>query len=244
MSGLEDKLNATGVFTYALDVPINAGARKSIEEAIWSLERAMDGEDCHHHGDGVCSAADPHCRFHELESALVGLRAIVTPVHRSLHPDRQGSAAEDVYLKRWVKEQETSPGINRGFGLLESILAPTRQPYRSSMGSPERIFTPAVSQRDAEVAATVVQWLGTACGMGFVSECEREIKRCNAERDAMETHLLRCINGMPVRPDWESLALEAARWGCRPDDKKHAELVRHILAAIAVSHKTPEGGLC
>jgi len=27
------------------------------------------------------------------------------------------------------------------------------------------------------VAATVIQWLGTACGGGFLRECERQIKQ-------------------------------------------------------------------
>ena len=56
-------------------------------------------------------------------------------------------------------------------GILEILLAPSNRvrPFDTKI---ERI-----SQRDASVAATVVQWLGTSCGLSFLVECERLSKQ-------------------------------------------------------------------
>lgn len=46
--------------------------------------------------------------------------------------------------------------------------------WRSSLASS---LIDNCTQRDAEVAATIIQWLGTSVGSCFVWECEREIQR-------------------------------------------------------------------
>lgn len=252
MTQLKDILEKSGVFTYPLDVPIGAGARKSIESALWIIERHLEHdweESCE---KPECTVANPLCTFMEYESAKTRLFAILNPIHRSLNPDRLGNAAEEIFLRKWQKENERQRGLNNGYGLLELLLTPTR--IRSELpkwlpNSSGPYYVPPISQRDAEVAATVIQWLGTNCGLCFVRECEKEIEQARAERNDMEIErfgVSRELRNERILPMYENIAREAANRVLRPDNPKYAELVTSILAAIQVSHKQTDyvAGAC
>jgi hypothetical protein len=71
--------------------------------------------------------------------------------------------AERIFLRRWRAENKGVSGINGGRGILEIILS-------------EDNTVAELTQRDATVAATVIQWFGTNCGRCFLEETEREIK--------------------------------------------------------------------
>jgi hypothetical protein len=94
---------------------------------------------------------------------------------------RSTSVAEDVFAEMWEKKNERKGGINFGLGYLELLL----NDPPSSMGIVEDRKKPRpwrdISQRDAMVAATVIQWLGTNCGGAFLDECEREIEKRKKE---------------------------------------------------------------
>lgn len=73
--------------------------------------------------------------------------------HSGSHNGRLDSTPEAVYIELWMNKN--APGRD----LLAKILG--RFP----------------TQSEATVAADVVQWLGTAIGLSFIGEAEREIKR-------------------------------------------------------------------
>jgi hypothetical protein len=111
--------------------------------------------------------------------AIEILNRIRLPVVRSLRPDRL-CYAEKVFFDAWVKQNTRMGGINGGYGTLELILVPkddARPAY--------------VSQRDMDVATTVVQWMGTNCGQSFLNTCDREWKNRRVEREDFEhvTHV-------------------------------------------------------
>lgn len=102
------------------------------------------------------------------------------PEHVSLQERRLNRMPEFVYAKRWKKLNERSPGVNRGFTALEWILARDCKPENRRFN--EFAFggwqiPGVVTQRDAAVAASVIQWLGTNCGQGFLLGAEQEIAR-------------------------------------------------------------------
>lgn len=103
------------------------------------------------------------------------------PEHVSLQAHRIDRMPEFVYAKRWKKLNERSPGINSGFTALEWILARAPRTENEKMWCRFSWLSSdipgIVSQRDAAVAASVVQWLGTNCGQGFMMEAEREIAK-------------------------------------------------------------------
>lgn len=73
--------------------------------------------------------------------------------HTSFEIERcRSGLLERVFAERWIHENTRHQG-----GILNALMPPTLR----------------VSQRDAHVAATVVQWLGTNVGYGFLLECLR-----------------------------------------------------------------------
>lgn len=102
--------------------------------------------------------------------------------HVGTYPERRAHGiGEDVYAKRWEKENEVEPWKNYGQCLLELILSRPDKPWGD------------LTQRDAQVAASVIQWLGTNCGMAFIHECEQEIEVRRAEKAKED------------RENWESM---------------------------------------
>lgn len=87
---------------------------------------------------------------------------------RSFQPQRlrkfTEANAERVYVARWLRENRRQFSWNRGFSLLEWILCPDG-----------RDVPLPVSRRDARVATSIIQWLGTNCGRNFIAEAERKI---------------------------------------------------------------------
>jgi hypothetical protein len=235
-------LEAAGVFTYPIDVPRTDGLMEAIGKAADALGNLAEQE-CWQSGDEDC-----RCDSCQAREAIKALDAALLPVHRSLNPDRLSHAPEEIYLRRWIKEQERQPGHNGGFGLLELLLSPTRVPSPKFPGYSHRpYYVPPVSQRDAEVAATVIQWLGTNCGRCFMEQCEREISTARAERGDYETaHCKVIYQGLKgeVLPRDENLAREAVGHFFRADNPKFDSAVRHVTAAIVAGRaNTVDAGL-
>ncbi|MEK6281900.1 MAG: hypothetical protein AABN95_16220 [Acidobacteriota bacterium] len=87
---------------------------------------------------------------------------------------------ERVFADEWIKENERVPAVNFGLTALELILN-TRQPYptEEAPGHDYQADIDHPTQRDAMVAASIIQWLGTNCGKCFLDRAERRIKQEN-----------------------------------------------------------------
>lgn len=104
---------------------------------------------------------------------------LLPAVHRSAQPHRLRKVkrnqffglpttgnAERIYAAHWLRE-------NKHYHILAHILAPDLpRPFGVHLGPP-----PPVSRRDAIVAASVIQWLATNVGHGFILEAERAVGR-------------------------------------------------------------------
>lgn len=101
---------------------------------------------------------------------------LLEPDHHSLQQKRlkkyERVNPERIYTAHWKRSNRRSPSVNRGFTLIEWILCPSGQ---------ECPFP--VSRRDAAVAASVIQWLGTNCGLGFIRTCEEQIDKARRSDD-------------------------------------------------------------
>lgn len=89
------------------------------------------------------------------------------PQHNSLQEGRLNRMPERVYAEKWKIMNNRKIGYYDDFTAIELILAPA--------GEVSQVRP--VSDRDAEVAACVIQWLGTNCGLAFMQECEKKIKQ-------------------------------------------------------------------
>lgn len=113
------------------------------------------------------------CDYCVAQEARELIEKAIYPVVRTLNPERL-SFAEKVYFEKWLDENTRKRGINGGCGLLELILG--RDGRRDT-----------ITQRDMDVATTLFQWLGTACGRATVHECEQEAAR----RDEVRSDLFK-----------------------------------------------------
>lgn len=84
--------------------------------------------------------------------------------HVGVEPGRaKGGTCEKLYVDEWVRMNERRPGLNSGAGYTELLLTPGRLLGRGVLD---------ITQRDATVAATIVQWLGTSCGAAMLQTVE------------------------------------------------------------------------
>lgn len=80
---------------------------------------------------------------------------------------------ERIYAAEWIKiNRRFAHGSREKWSLLERLMQPD-----------DKKGYVVLTQRDAEVAACVIQWLGTNVGSGFVIECERKIEELRKSRD-------------------------------------------------------------
>ncbi len=101
-------------------------------------------------------------------------------MHRGVrHARVKTSIAEAVYAAMWEKKNEGRSGVNNGCGTLRLILNQNNE----ATGLMPWVDPDAITPRDAEVAATVIQWLGTNVGRNFLEECKTEIDKAMAVSD-------------------------------------------------------------
>jgi len=86
---------------------------------------------------------------------------------------------EKIFADEWEKINKRKHGYDRGRGALESLISP---PFfdlpielKQSDCTVEEIMIDKITQRDAFIAATIIQWLGTKVGKCFLENCERKI---------------------------------------------------------------------
>ncbi len=80
---------------------------------------------------------------------------------------------ERIFAESWMRTCRPVAGLNNGVGTLQELFI-HREPASSPFAS--LVIDLVVSQRDAKVAATVIQWLGTGCGFAFLQRCLNDAK--------------------------------------------------------------------
>ena len=99
--------------------------------------------------------------------------------HRGLRQDRiQEEGSEKIFADVWEETNVRRLGTNNGYTALELILNKFNSNIHFAYPNPnpEDNFIPP-TQRDADVASTVIQWLGTKCGACLLFEAENRIFR-------------------------------------------------------------------
>jgi hypothetical protein len=71
---------------------------------------------------------------------------------------------ERAFANTWEYENIKRPGINYGHGILQDLMFNQRSREEGWLIDVEYW----ISQREATIVATVIQWLGTNCGMAFL----------------------------------------------------------------------------
>ncbi len=84
-------------------------------------------------------------------------------------PGRCSNPYEFLCWAVWSKENRARPGVNGGLTTLDHLLK-----------EGDRVTT---TQRDAYVAATIMQWFGTNCGAAFLSTLNRTVGEFDAKKE-------------------------------------------------------------
>jgi len=157
---------------------------------------APDGCYCN---PGECTDEDPSCLERAARVAIDEIKKAFEFEVRSTTPGRLSNFPEFVFVDEWDKQNKREPGINYGIRTLEFLGA--------MQGETHRIIT----QREADIATAVLQWLGTNCGGAFLATCERRIRDARDSQsitwDAQRRRYVR--EGANAKPD--RIAVEAER---------------------------------
>lgn len=81
-----------------------------------------------------------------------------------LHRLTSDNARELIFSLEWIKENKKRSYINRGHGILQDLFI-----------DDNGVFHHTMTPNDKLIAATVVQWFGSNCGMEFL---ETVLGRC------------------------------------------------------------------
>jgi hypothetical protein len=175
-----------------------------------------------------CTLESPKCDTCSARRAMALIDQVLGGHPETLHADRLTNPPERIYYERWCKENQRHSWLNSGFTTLEWILCPTNQ----SRPGP-------VNPHDAKVAATVIQWLGTNCGHGFLRQCEAEIARDRGDRGVFEHAAWQAeynhkpLAGPPFLDEWAHTI--ASRY-CSITKIDHPPMERAIRAALALAY--------
>lgn len=220
----------------AQDEPRQMSLEKLLE-GIAHLERISDRDDeCDCFDDrSQCTDERPHCDLRRARAALRAINNAFEFTIRSTWPERLTNYPEWVFLERFKEENKRDRCINHGHRMLELLLGhPERR--RSAVGGMVSDTVPEiVTQRDADVASTVIQWLGTSCGIGFLSECERQIAQARwSESETTRARYKYLVNNRnPPAPD-DPIAFEAERMAVEfdPESKLKGRMGHSLRQSI------------
>lgn len=150
---------------------LDAEQRRKMEQArdlmFWASSLSPD-DGCYCE-DSNCTPANPQCGTRAEAVARELLREALEPRLIGRHPGRM-TGAERIFVEVLREQNRRSQGINHGYTLLEHVLNPDLT-----------LSPPRVSQHDAEIATTIVQFLGTNGGRCLIHDAERRIKAEDAE---------------------------------------------------------------
>ncbi len=120
--------------------------------------------------------------------------------HDSNRTNRAASIMEErVFLELWKEMQVRVPHINHGYGALDLILnnKPIRCRAPGLTKKENMALIDSFSQRDAYVAASVIQFLGTKGGAIFIREAEERIA-VEREKARIRFHRTYNLGELPI----------------------------------------------
>lgn len=73
---------------------------------------------------------------------------------------------EKAFYEEWLEENKPLPYVNNGQGILQDL-------FIENNGMFSKKYVTQINKRDRMIVATVIQWLGSNCGMGFLHQALR-----------------------------------------------------------------------
>jgi hypothetical protein len=154
---------------------ISPQAKEKLLSAFHHLRDLVAWEhDC---GSHDCTIDTPMCEVRQAEAARRDIMAVLDPPMDTLQPERLVSLPERIFVEEWRRENTRHNGPLSGGRTLEHILSHEKTHHPLAGPQPKLDY---VTLRDAQVATSVIQWLGTNCGQSFLWVVNQRI---NKERE-------------------------------------------------------------
>lgn len=144
--------------------------KKRLMDAMHYIGQITNFDD--HCDDANCTIDTPQCEIMNAQAAIREIRFVLDPPMDTLQPGRLVGARERIFVEEWAKENQAHHGECNSY-VLQHILSTEK---RQTLGGPVPVLD-YVSQRDAHVATSVIQWLGTNCGQSFLHIVNRRIEQ-------------------------------------------------------------------
>ena len=175
---------------------------EKLESAFWSLRELTREEGCYC-DDEDCTDEEPLCNGRIYATAMQDFQDAIDPdFSKTLHPSRLVNPPERLYLETWLKENERRGHVNQGFRALEWILG--------DVGDNGLIKPRRITQHEATIIATFVQWLGTSIGLSFLHAAERAVKDERVSRSKFHTETWNC-DFEPAGNPWRDVPMAIAK---------------------------------
>jgi hypothetical protein len=101
----------------------------------------------------------PNGRLRDDESVVHrGLDYARVERDRHLTPNEMPPTLEVAFAEEWERENVPQPGLNQGHGVLQNLMCEPNS----------HVLRETITQRDASIVATAIQWLGTNVGRAFL----------------------------------------------------------------------------
>lgn len=143
-----------------------------VAKIIHAIDAICDVDiECHCETDMPCDLDEPLCYPMQIQSLRRSLLALFDYEIRSVCPNRLSNFREHVYVDEFRK-LNSRDSASYGMRFLEMLFGVTRKEWRFLPNT----IPQTITQRDADVATGIIQWLGTNCGMAFLDTCQRKIE--------------------------------------------------------------------
>lgn len=99
---------------------------------------------------------------------------------------RVNADLENAFAEEWKKENETRCSGTHFLGLLQSLMIPKDRLFKEGGDCTNWLkrCRIKITQREAIIAATVIQWLGTNVGFLFMNRC---LRKCGYSIEKIES---------------------------------------------------------
>lgn len=147
--------------------------RELLKIAFDQLSEIAD-RDCNCEYEDSSPTAKYKCDTCQTRQARLNIARVLDPKLESAQPNRMRNAAERIWVEEYRRENASHYDDDPLF-TLRATLATDKELKEAQKRGPGARFNNDITARDAQVATSVIQWLGTACGASFVRRCQLEV---------------------------------------------------------------------
>ena len=214
--------------------------RSNLDTAIAELDdmassdcigELYNGDECPGCDDVENAGRVERCNYCTATRAMKAVIRALTPPLVPISGNRITNPPERIYVDLWREQNRRQVGVNHGYTLLELLLCPDEE-VDPLYGHPRPKSW--LTHREAQVATTIIMWLGTNCGQCFIHEAERRIKAERCEDAALDGYRINRPGAWDESDPDRALAQRIANRFISTDKSSNSLLAGTVAAALSM----------